>query len=52
MYRERIKDSNHPDAHIDSPVDSDVWKEGVSLPKRYVEFQEKIFYNYDNNWLW
>lgn len=45
VYRERIKDSNHPAIlHIDSPVDSDVWKEGVSLPKRYVEFQEKIFY--------
>ena len=25
-------------------MDSDVWKEGVSLPKRYVEFQEKDFY--------
>ena len=29
--------------HIDSP-DSDVWREGISLPKPYIEFEEDVYY--------
>ena len=44
-YLERINDSNHKAIlHIDSPADSDVWREGISLPKPYIEFEEDVYY--------
>ena len=44
-YRERINDSNHKAIlHIDSPADSDVWREEISLPKPYIEFEEDVYY--------